>query len=53
MSSPAIDAAITDLRALPDDRHAEHGGGYTLMATIKRAVDPHNIMNPGKLVNLN
>jgi len=28
----------------------EHGEAYALMATIKRAVDPDNIMNPGKLV---
>lgn len=28
----------------------EHGAAYDLMATIKRAVDPDNIMNPGKTV---
>lgn len=31
----------------------EHGAAYALMATLKRAVDPDNIMNPGKLVTLN
>ncbi|MEM1398740.1 MAG: FAD-linked oxidase C-terminal domain-containing protein [Pseudomonadota bacterium] len=29
---------------------AEHGAAYSLMAVIKHAVDPENIMNPGKLV---
>ncbi len=28
----------------------EHGAAYALMATLKRAVDPKNIMNPGKTV---
>jgi D-lactate dehydrogenase (cytochrome) len=29
---------------------AEHGEAVDLMRTIKRAFDPHNIMNPGKTV---
>jgi D-lactate dehydrogenase (cytochrome) len=29
---------------------AEHGEAVELMQTIKRALDPHNIMNPGKTV---
>ncbi len=29
---------------------AEHGEAVTLMQTIKRAFDPHDIMNPGKTV---
>jgi D-lactate dehydrogenase (cytochrome) len=29
---------------------AEHGEAVSLMRTIKRALDPHNIMNPGKIV---
>ena len=29
---------------------AEHGEAVELMKTIKRALDPHNIMNPGKTV---
>lgn len=33
-------------RYMPD----EHGAAYALMATLKRAVDPKNIMNPGKTV---
>ncbi|WP_424988668.1 FAD-binding oxidoreductase [Microbulbifer sp. S227A] len=31
----------------------EHGAAYALMATLKRAVDPDNIMNPGKIVEIN
>ena len=27
----------------------EHGAAYELMKTIKRAIDPDNIMNPGKI----
>lgn len=27
----------------------EHGAAYQLMKTIKRAIDPDNIMNPGKI----
>ena len=30
----------------------EHGAAYALMATLKRAVDPKNIMNPGKTVEV-
>lgn len=29
---------------------AEHGAAWTVMGQIKRALDPHNLMNPGKLV---
>ncbi|MFP7672568.1 FAD-binding oxidoreductase [Marivita sp. S0852] len=31
----------------------EHGPAYALMNTLKRTIDPNNIMNPGKLVTLN
>ena len=30
----------------------EHGDAVETMRTIKRALDPHNIMNPGKTVPL-
>jgi len=29
---------------------AEHGEGWNLMGQIKQAIDPNNIMNPGKIV---
>jgi D-lactate dehydrogenase (cytochrome) len=32
---------------------AEHGAGWDVMAQIKRAMDPLNILNPGKVVRLN
>ena len=31
----------------------EHGEAWTVMAEIKRALDPQNIMNPGKVVQVN
>ncbi len=31
----------------------EHGAAYALMGVLKKAIDPGNIMNPGKLVSLN
>ena len=30
---------------------AEHGAGWDVMTTLKMALDPENLMNPGKLVN--
>ncbi|NND91142.1 MAG: FAD-binding protein [Granulosicoccus sp.] len=32
--------------------HEEHGAAYALMSQIKSTIDPHNLMNPGKLVTL-
>ncbi|MEE9428303.1 MAG: FAD-linked oxidase C-terminal domain-containing protein [Paracoccaceae bacterium] len=32
---------------------AQHGAAWPVMAEIKRALDPKNIMNPGKVVRLN
>ncbi len=32
---------------------AEHGDGYSVMADIKRALDPQNLLNPGKVVQIN
>ena len=31
---------------------AEHGEGLDVMRTIKRALDPENLMNPGKIVEI-
>jgi len=31
---------------------AEHGEGLNVMRTLKKAIDPQNIMNPGKIVSL-
>ena len=31
----------------------EHGAAWDLMATLKSAIDPLNIMNPGKVVQSN
>ncbi|MCF2904338.1 FAD-binding protein [Octadecabacter sp. CECT 8868] len=31
----------------------EHGAGWDVMGQIKRAMDPHNILNPGKIVRSN
>ncbi|MEX1660532.1 FAD-binding oxidoreductase [Thioclava sp. 15-R06ZXC-3] len=32
---------------------AEHGAGWDVMGTLKAALDPQNILNPGKLVEQN
>ncbi|MEL6598548.1 MAG: FAD-linked oxidase C-terminal domain-containing protein [Pseudomonadota bacterium] len=32
---------------------AEHGPGWQVMGEIKRALDPRNILNPGKVVEVN
>ena len=31
----------------------EHGDGWTVMADLKRTLDPGNILNPGKMVQVN
>ena len=33
--------------------HDEHGAAYAIMGSIKKTLDPDNLMNPGKLVNIN
>ena len=32
--------------------HREHGNGLDIMRSIKHAIDPMNIMNPGKIISL-
>lgn len=32
---------------------AEHGDAWAVMSDIKRSFDPHNILNPGKMVQVN
>jgi D-lactate dehydrogenase (cytochrome) len=32
---------------------AQHGAGWDVMTRIKRALDPDNLMNPGKMVQVN
>lgn len=32
---------------------AEHGHGWSVMADLKRALDPGNLLNPGKVVQVN
>ncbi|MDB5395752.1 MAG: lactate dehydrogenase, partial [Rhodospirillales bacterium] len=32
--------------------HAEHGEALNLMKLLKRSIDPQNIMNPGKVLNM-
>jgi len=32
---------------------AEHGDAYSIMGDIKKALDPNNLFNPGKLVSIN
>jgi D-lactate dehydrogenase (cytochrome) len=31
---------------------AEHGEAVEVMRTIKQAIDPDNLMNPGKIVRI-
>lgn len=33
--------------------HDEHGAAYAIMGSIKKTLDPDNLMNPGKLVSVN
>ena len=41
-----FDQADWPLRAM----EAEHGNSVDVMRTIKRAMDPQNLMNPGKVL---
>ena len=36
-----------------DLMQAEHGDGWNVMGEIKRALDPQNILNPGKMLRGN
>ncbi len=53
----AMDGTITGEHGIGigklDYMEREHGPGWSVMADIKRALDPGNILNPGKMVQLN
>ena len=49
-SSEAIGSA--DARIEIDFLIAEHGEAVSVMRAIKKAIDPDNIMNPGKILRI-
>jgi len=53
----ACDGTVTGEHGVGSGKRAymndEHGEAYALMGLLKKAIDPGNIMNPGKLVTVN